>query len=823
MQSDRLDALLRYAVAFDLETHMSQPGLAIPPVVCGSAAMVSNGAITGRLLSLADALQFFEAILADPNLTLTGANIAYDVACMIVEFAKLGVDILPLVFNMYDPDRTAVTGKVRGRVLCVQVWEALHAIGKGHLGIDPRTGKKIVNPETGKQGRYSLAAVVDLVLGRSNAKVNDVWRKSFALLQHVPMQLWPIEARTYPVDDAVNTLESALAQAGHLDNIGMHEFVQSPGMGGQLHCCQCGALPGQIASCRSRWRRWNAHEVSRQTYSAFSLHMGAAYGFAIDQNAVDRLEREYVDSHAGRLQPFIAAGIVRADGSENQSVLKKLVVEAYVRGTGKPLESCTTCVGTGKVPSPTTNGRTKINCSDCDGSGYFLPPEVPRTDAARIGIGADVLIESGSELLIAYADYNKEQKIPEDYIPFFRQVDKQGVPHVGVPLTLRSNVLLENGRVSYDGKIMMLPRHGKVRQCIVARPGRLLSTQDYEGSELIGHAQSCIWIVKASRLAELLNNGLNAHLFLASQILAIPYEVALKRYKSNEQLVIDIRQICKPGNFGFMGRMGAATMVKQQRKQNDVHTPHPDGPTWITVREDGEEKRVRGFSGLRFCIYMHRADYCGITKVTQWKGRDYPPLCKACIEVCEDLRKSWLSAYPENVAYFEFVKRVDESGMPVKQHVSERLRGFRSGLVDDSGEPINSGNAIANTYFSAMIADAAKNALNAITRECYDKTHRVRSFTSYTSKFENMESPLYGSRIPSFQHDETIGDHPESIAAEAATRQAEIMEESLRIMCPDMHRAVRVQPTLMRRWYKGAQPVYDKSGRLIPDPKADFV
>lgn len=814
MKSTRLDSLDKHGVAFDLETHLFQPGLMCPPIVAGS---VAHGWPSPRttLLAPAELLDFFLQMARSPDAVMVGANNPYDILCEMAYAGSLGLDVAPDVFNMFDPARTVVAGECDGRVLDVQMAEKLHAVGRGHLGMDPRTGRKLIDPETGKQGRYSLAITTDLVLGRTNAKANAGWRKSFALLDGVHPRNFPPDARAYMQDDAANPLEVALAQVGLIDNIGPHDFKTLDGHpNAPVVCKQCGKPPGVVASCRSRFRRLNTHEIARQCYADFCLKAGAAWGFAVDHVLVDDIEREYDESHDGKLQPFIDLGMVRPNGSRNESVIKKFVAAAFIAGTEKAPTACVDCLGAGKVPSPKTKGKTKINCKACDGSGLSLPPEVPRTPSGEIAIGADVLNESGHETLINLADYDKDQKIKNDYIPFFRQRDKKtGQEYRGVPLTLRPNGLLENGRVSYDGKIMMLPRHGRIRGVLCARLGRVLSSQDYEGSELVGHAQSCLWIVGASRLAEALNSGLNAHLALACQILGSSYEEAQRRYKSKEQLIIDIRQVCKPPNFGFPGRMGAAALVKQQRKQNDVHTPHPNGPSWIPD-PNNPRKLIRGFKGLRFCLFMKRADYCGIVKVTEWKGRQYSPLCKKCIECAEDLKKSWITTWPENVPYFAHVKAVDESGLPVMQHVSKRLRGFQHGQVDDNGEPINSGNAIANTYFSAIIADAAKNALCAITRECYDRTVRVRSFTSYTSRYEGLDSPLFGTRIPVFQHDETIGDHPASVAADAATRQAELMEESLRIMCPDMHKAVKVQPTLMYRWDKGAQPVYDKQGVL---------
>jgi hypothetical protein len=79
-----------------------------------------------------------------------------------------------------------------------------------------------------------------------------------------------------------------------------------------------------------------------------------------------------------------------------------------------------------------------------------------------------------------------------------------------------------------------------------------------------------------------------------------------------------------------------------------------------------------------------------------------------------------------------------------------------------------------------------------------------------------------------FAHDETVNEHPEPVAHEAATRASEIMEETLRVACPDMDPAVEALPTLMRRLYKGAEPRYERGGdkpadasdRLVPwEPK----
>lgn len=749
-------------IAFDLETHLIQPGLLAPPVVCGSMADTKGG----QLLSASEAASTFLYICRSDRV-LVGANIAFDVICMLMHFARQGIDISADVLKMYDENR----------VYDILIAEQLHAIAKATLGLDPFTFRKITDPETKRPGRYSLREVVKQVLGRDNAKANDRFRMSYALLENTPIDQWPIEARTYPIDDATNTLEVALAQLGHALNVGPHLDVkinQYPWTG--CKHCGFGYSPTRDPACTSTYRRENLHDVARQTYTDFCMKLGAAWGFQVDQAAVDALEAKYLAEHDGKLQPFIDAGIVREDGTEDQIVLKKLVVRAY--GCKDP---CTTCQGTGKIPSPKTAGKTKINCTGCGGTGLELTAAVPRTEKDGIGKGRDALRESDDPFLISYADESEGSKLPRTYIPYLRGTDREGRTHKGVPLTLYPNVLLETGRTSYNGVIQLMPRVGGIRECIAARPGMVFSSEDYKAGELVTHAQSCMWLIGASRLAQALNEGLDAHLAGAGTIVGIDYQEAERRLKAGDKQIKDLRQAFKPCNFGFPGRMGAGKLVLQQRKQGP-DTRSPSG---------------RIFKGLRFCILMGIAKQCGEIKVTEWKGIPYPPTCKKCLECATELKRTWLTTWPENQPYFDFVKRQDEGDAPIVQHVSKRLRGFRKGQVDNDGNPINSGNAIANGYFQGLLADAAKAALIAVTRRCL-----------------TGGDVLYGSRVILFAHDELVAEHREHLGHEGAWAISNEMVGALQRYCPDLQKACEAEPTLMRRLLKSAQKV-EQNGRLV--------
>lgn len=855
MRTDRLAGMLKNAIAFDCETHLIQPGLLAPPLVCASVATwdprefnagtdddpIWNyaGRPMGQLLDADAARAWFVHLLESDETTIVGANIAFDMLVMAADLARRGTDVMPLMMRAYEA----------GRVFDLQIAEALHHVSTGHLGKDPRTSSDprqaspLKDPETGKQGRYSLAIVTDLVLGRGNAKANDRFRQSYALLEGVPLVDWPAEARIYPVDDACNTLEVALAQAGHLARPAPHRW---PARGG--NCLECGIavqLSG-MPPCRPRAHaNANLGNLDAQVFAALAMHLGAAWGFRVDPEAVDALERRVVAVRATELQGFLDAGLLKykREPNHNLSATETTVARAIV-GTGKvkpaatiaeastrtgldeatvretvaalagrgvlvPSKStstikrrvaiaygCTTpcrgCAGSGKVPS--TKTQNLVACLECGGTGLDLSTApVPRTETEGVGTGRDTLTESGDEKLIDFAAFSEEAKILETYVPFLRRgLDESGRPR---PITLRPNVLLDTGRASYSDVVQQLPRGGGVRECIVARPGYVLCSCDYGGLELVTHAQSCLWLVGRSKLAEALNRELKVHDALGATMIGENYEAFVAKVKAGDKHAKNVRQAAKPANFGFPGGMGPAKLVLAQRKQGP-DTTGPDG---------------RVYKGLRFCVLIGGEAECGVRKVTEWKRQAITPTCLRCIECADDIRSKWLLQWPENDQYFDIVKGVVDNGQQIRladgsivnlepgqamQHRSGRIRG---GLER---------NACANGFFQGLAADGAKLALCRVAQEQYDHTYRMA---------DGRRSPLFGTRTILFAHDELVVEMRDDVAHEAASRLSDVMVESMRVYTPDVR--VEAPPALMRRWFKSAEPTY-KDGILIPwEPK----
>ena len=151
------------------------------------------------------------------------------------------------------------------------------------------------------------------------------------------------------------------------------------------------------------------------------------------------------------------------------------------------------------------------------------------------------------------------------------------------------------------------------------------------------------------------------------------------------------------------------------------------------------------------------------------------------------LRDAWFKAFPEMKKYFELIAaEIGSIGEgTIRTLGSGRIHGAR-GFCQ-----------AANLYFQGMVADGAKRAGWFISYECYvDET-----------------SPLFGSRIAMFLHDEFILEVPLEKVHAAAKRLEELM-------IIGMSHFIKVVPVTctaaaMFRWYKGSEPVF-VDGKLVP-------
>lgn len=822
--------------ALDTETYLFSPGRMAPVLVCGSVAQTINDKIVGELLSTPNEAHARFGNFFDAGHTIAFANAAYDLAVM----AQRDASLLPTIFRALR----------EGRVHDVLIVQALDAIYHGHLGFNA-DGSELRSPSTGKPSkRYSLEIVTQLVLGRTDAKQNDIFRKSYALLQGIPAERWPEEARVYPKNDAENTLEVALAQVvGRAD----HSWVTAPRINGSgmVDLCQhCGeeiTFGASTPKCTKAppVPHQNLENLPAQVRTAFALHLGACWGLRTDPERVEKLAAEVEAKHAVAVERFQKKGWIRSDGTRDQAAVKRAVAAAYgasgqckkCGGTGKftPMVEvdcrgakergryrgclgavCLTCGGTARVLKLGNESTCKVvDGEGCDGTGFDLSmsPMLPRSDKDGVKTDRDTTMESGDEDLADYGE-NEFEKSRTVYVPWLRT-------GTVAPLSYSPNAIVATGRCSYEGSpIHQMPRAGGERECIRARGAwcgspveYVLGSTDYEAGELCCLFQFCYWLFGYSQGRDAINASGKPgilHSDLAAQVLGISLEEFLARLKAKDKQAIDFRQASKPYNFGRPAAMGAPKIVLTNRKKS----------TGFTVAENGPARNKKGepgYWGIRFCVLIGGAKECGVEKIMEWKKYPCAPVCKACVEIVANvLGPAYFKSYPEVKDYHKWGTRMIESAKAAGQlmvrapcAVWDAAEGAPK-IIRERGVALNDYSALLNNGFQAMLADIGKDAFYRATEECY-----------LGVKPDGSPSPLAGCRLPLFAHDEPVSELIRLTAHLSGPRLGEIMEESGRRLAPDV--AWVAKTAIAQYLSKSMEPVYDKDNNLIlwePETKA---
>lgn len=362
--------LMRLA-SLDSETHRFRNGLRAPPVVCASWSRFVDSKIVGDLLVGPEAFVKKLRELADGGYYIAFANAAYDLCVA----AQADPTILPLIFKLLS----------EGRIIDVLIAESLHAIFGGHLG-KTANGTELRKPSTGEvTSRYSLELVLHLVCKRVDAKINDVFRQSYALFDGIEPKRWPREAREYPVNDSDNTLDVAVGQIVGVH--GAHEWVDVPPLPGAVssgttvcrHCSEELTFSNTDFCLRApKQTRQNIYNMPAQVEADFALQLGNAHSLRTDPERIAKLSEVVEEKHRIAVERFQKKGWIRTgkhlwrphgngfrctrcstvavtdedsrclqdsnDGTEDQSAVKKAIAIAY--GAQMP---CLRCKGTGQV------------------------------------------------------------------------------------------------------------------------------------------------------------------------------------------------------------------------------------------------------------------------------------------------------------------------------------------------------------------------------------------------------------------------------------------------------------------------------------------
>jgi DNA polymerase I-like protein with 3'-5' exonuclease and polymerase domains len=272
-------------VSFDCETALSIPGLAAPPLACGSFAWFGpDGSIKSEVLDARQTLDKITRLLRDKSVTIVGHNVAYDFAVICAERPEL----VPLVFQAHADDRIRDT----------DYRERLIAIAMGEFAED-------------RAEAYSLETLAKQRLGVTLDK--STHRHGYGKLIGVPLEAWDMGALTYAREDAIATLKVWAHQAAECD-----DYVT----GSPDH-----AVWHEPHACRKAW----------------ALMLMRVWGVRTDREWVEELESRLLAQEREVMRDLVAAGVLQKHPkkdtyTQKRAVLQERVTAAYaLMGRNPPM------------------------------------------------------------------------------------------------------------------------------------------------------------------------------------------------------------------------------------------------------------------------------------------------------------------------------------------------------------------------------------------------------------------------------------------------------------------------------------------------------
>ncbi len=555
---------------------------------------------------------------------------------------------------------------------------------------------------------YHLKDVVRRHCGYQMSKGEDTWRMHYAELYHVPLRFWPGDARAYAISDAVLTL-----RAWHSQERQRQELIAQ-------------GRPDLFAN-----------EIA-QVYASFGLQLASCWGLRVHPDKIGELKDCTVREFDILRDMLLEEGLVRTE--------KKKGVLHYVRNTKAAKE---------RMIEAFTEYRE-------DGTSY-VRDDIKKTAPSKTAPEGNICLDeeacedSGDEMLQAYA---RAAALSNVLVKDIKKMES-GEIHTSF------DSLIASGRIASRGfNIQNLRRKGGTRECFYPREGYVYCLIDLDTAELRAVAQVCIKMFGYSRLGQVINEGKDAHCYLAAQALGRTYEEIKALHDVEDPWIGEERQDYKSANFGLWGGMRWRRFQKllisgQKARLSETREK--------LKKESDHGKRLE----LEAAMQAIRDRVAALTP-----------------ERVQFIRETWLKTWPESNKYLDTFERLCAGGQRTTtlQLFSGRIRG---GMMYSEA---------ANTMFQGLIADAIKAALCAVTREMYDPTKR---------------SVLYGSRLVNVPHDELISEVPRSIAHECSQRIEQITLAEVGKFLPDVPPAATAY--LSEWWSKSAHKVVDPvTGETIP-------
>lgn len=544
-------------IALDTETFLIAPGSAAPPMVCTSWAMGSRSG----LLHVRDprCKKLWRKSLRKRR--IIGARVAYDAAVTLHQWPDLADDI----FAAYED----------GRIECIQINQRLEDIANGCLdGRYTKEGKRI-------RYKYSLAALTGRRLLKFRAKDADTYRLRYGELYDVTqIKHWPADAIKYAIADAEDCLPlDKLQQASGLVRDGGAQAYADFA----LYLMTCRGIRTERKACKVLIKSTKKllRNAKRQCERAGLIdpktgkkksnearkRMATTLGVAPKE--IKQLAREHDERAAQRIDAKIAklafdyqlsdkqlsrarkklAKFLELDVSHTR-MLEKWERAGYTRDLYRALRSeleyktkaYSVRLASGQTIRLTKTGLIKIDAEACKESGD------PVLRSFAVLTSANTLLKKAQRML-------KGTRVP-------LQTSYLSLVETGRTSSRASddNLIGDNFQnfrrdmSSFNDVSTELPGQ---RECIIARPGYVLCSIDFNAAEMRSFAQLAYSKLGWSKIRDTLNRGRDPHLALAAKsILRISYKEAKRRLEAGDAKVARARQYAKIPNFALLGGGG---------------------------------------------------------------------------------------------------------------------------------------------------------------------------------------------------------------------------------------------------------------------------
>lgn len=274
-------------------------------------------------------------------------------------------------------------------------------------------------------------------------------------------------------------------------------------------------------------------DATSQARAAFALHLMSVHGMVTDPIACAAfINQTQLDIERAK-QLLLEHEIVRPNGTRNTKAAK---------------------------------ARMELVCGE-------LGLDMKETATGGVSLSAEATRDTGDEVLMAYSLYTSSSTAL-DRAKLLREGS------YGLPLQTSFQPLVETGRISSrepqaplkGQNFQNLPKKAGLRECFIPRPGYVYCSIDLNSAELHGVAQVQLWALGRSALAAALNEKMDVHSLLGSEIEGCSYEAFLAEKKGRFRKT---REWAKAGNFTFWGGGGAkkfvaATNAKIEKREDKL-------------------------------------------------------------------------------------------------------------------------------------------------------------------------------------------------------------------------------------------------------------